>query len=29
MRPATTLVLVIILVGLFAAATVQFVLLAR
>jgi hypothetical protein len=29
MRPATTLVLVILLVGLFAAATLQFVLLAR
>ncbi len=29
MRPATTLVLVVLLVGLFAAATLQFVLLAR
>ncbi len=29
MRPATTIVLVVLLVGLFAAATLQFVLLAR
>jgi hypothetical protein len=29
MRPATTLVLVILLLGLFAAATLQFVVLAR
>jgi hypothetical protein len=29
MRPATTLVLVVLLLGLFAAATLQFVILAR